>query len=252
MSRTLLYTVQRVLEKLDLDVINSINDSQDAVLVAREAEDTFFDLVSRNEWPERYDIIELENVGDTNNPTALRLPSEVLRIDSLRYDITKTGDTDKVYKDLKQLDAEEFLDIVYNRSSSSSDITEVSYKGVSMFILNDAEPTYYTTFDNKLIVMDAWLSSEETTVNGSKSVCRGSFIPSWEHDDDFVIPLDNNTYPLYLAELAAACSMYLNGVQSFEDERRRARGISRLRRKAFRTDKQIKQNKYGRDGNGVS
>ena len=46
MSRTLLYTVQRVLEKLNLDPVNSINDTEDALLISREAESTFYDLMT--------------------------------------------------------------------------------------------------------------------------------------------------------------------------------------------------------------
>mgnify|MGYP003151822124 FL=1 len=50
MARTLLYTVQRVMEKLNLDPVNSISDSEDALLVSREAETTFYDMLTRGEW----------------------------------------------------------------------------------------------------------------------------------------------------------------------------------------------------------
>lgn len=252
MSRTLLYTVQRVLEKLDLDVVNSINDSQDAVLIAREAEDTFFDLINRNEWPERYDLIDLESVGSTSNPTALRLPSNVLRITSLRYDITEDGDENQSFRTIEQLDPEEFLDIVYARKSSLSNVQEVSYKGIPLYVYNDQQPTYFTTFDNNLLVLDSFVNTTETTLNGTKAVCRGSFLPSWQHTDNFVIPLDNNTYPLYLAELSSACSISLNGAVLPTEEFRKAAGMNNLRRKAFRTEKHVKKNDYGRIGNGVS
>jgi len=253
MARTLNYTVQRVLEKLDLDAVDSINDSQDAILVAREAEDTFFDLVSRNEWPERYDLIEVESVSDTNLPTALRLPTKVLRVSSLRYDTTDPStDTADEIKNLEQLDPEDFLDLVYSRRSDSDEVTEATYKGSPLYLLNNQAPTYFATFDNEFIIMDSWIQTVETTVQGSKTIARASAVPVWEHDDDYAIPLDNVTYPLFLAELTSACSVYLNGAQSLEDERRRRLGISRMRRKAFRTDKDIKKNLYGRLGNGVS
>lgn len=252
MARTLNYTVQRVLEKLDLDVIDSINDSQDAILVAREAEDTFFDLLSRNEWPERHDLLEVESVSDTNLPTALRLPTKVLSISSLRYDVTTPEDDDSVIKTLEKLDVEDFLELVHSRNTSADEVVTASYKDIPIYLLNNQAPTYFTTFDNEMLVMDSWISAVETTVQGSKTIARGSFVPVWAHDDDFVIPLDNVTYPLFLSELTAACSVYLNGAQSLEDERRRRLGISRMRRKAFRVDQDLKKNLYGRKGNGVS
>lgn len=253
MARTLLYTVQRVLEKLDLDVVDSINDSQDAILVAREAEDTFFDMISRNEWPDRHDLLEVQSVSNVELPTALRLPPNVLGISSLRYDVTDPStDTDKVIKNLEQLDPEDFLDLVYSRNSTSSEVFSAVYKDIPLYLINNEAPTYFTTFDNEYIILDSWLSDVETTVQGHKSVARGSQNPIWLHDDNYEIPVENNIFPLYLSELTASCSVYLNGAQSLEDERRRRLGISRMRRKAFRTDVDTKKNNYGRNGNGVS
>lgn len=252
MNRTLLYTVQRVLEKLDLDDVNSINDTQDAVLVAREAEDTYYDLINRNEWPERYDLIEVESVSDVTNPTALRLPDNVLNISSLRYDVTGPDDVETIVRELEQLDVEEFLDRMYARHSNDVDIVLADYKGIDLYVYNNQAPTFYTTFDNEYLILDSWYGSQESTVNGTKSIVRASSLPAFELVDEYVIPLEATTYPLYLSEVAAAVSLYLNGTQSPEDERRRNRGISRLRRKAFRTERQIKSNKFGRDGSGRS
>ena len=252
MNRTLLYTVQRVLEKLDLDAVNSINDTQDSILIAREAEDTYYDLVNRNEWPERYDMIEIESVSDVANPTALRLPDNVLNISSIRYDVTTATDTNTVIKELEQLDVEDFLDRIYQRQSTATNVVTAEYKGIDLYVYNDQAPTFYTTFDNEYIILDSFDSAQETTVQGVNTKVRASIIPTFEMTDAYIIPVDNTTYPLYLAEVSAAMSFSLNGTQSPEEERRRNRGISRLRRTAFRTDKQIKSNSYGRDGSGRS
>lgn len=242
MSRTLLYTVQRVLEKLDLDVVNDISDSQDAVLVAREAEDTFYDLVNRNEWPERYDILKLESVGDINNPTALRLPSNMLKMESVRYNTTT----------LTKLTPEEFLDKVYTRNPSENDVVEAVYNGVALPIYNNQAPEYYTVFDNEHLILDSYESAVEATVQGSKTVAHGSTTPVFSQDGDFVIPVDSVTYPLYLSEVAAAASLSLNGTQAPEEERRRNRGMSRLRRSAYRTEEKSFKNNFGRNGTGRS
>jgi len=252
MNRTLLYTVQRVLEKLDLDSVNSINDSQDATLVAREAEDTFYDLLSRNEWPERFDLLEIESVIDTTNPTALRLPANVLNISSVRYDVTGPTDTEKTIKELKYLPPEDFLKMIYTRKPEDTEIFTSDYKDIPLYVYNDRAPEFYTTFDNEILVMDSWFSALEATLVGSKTIVRGSSVPTFLMTDEYIIEVDTVTYPLYLAEVAAASSYYLNGATSPEDERRRNRGISRLRRTAFRTDVQLKQNRFGRDGNGRS
>jgi len=254
MSRTLLYTVQRVLEKLNLDVVDSINDTQDAILIAREAEDTFFDLVSRNEWPERYDLLEVESYSDVNLPTALRLPKNVLRIESLRYDISDPleVDTPKVIQNLTQVTTEEFLERTYSRNTELDNVVEANYKDIPLFLLNDHYPQYFTTFDNEILILDSWDSSVESTLQGSKTVANGSKTEIWLHEDEYVVPVNTVVYPLYLSELTAASSVYLNGTQSIEDERRRRLGISRLRRKASRVNEESLKNDYGRLGNGRS
>lgn len=250
MSRNLLYTVQRVCEKLDLDVVNSINDSPDAILIAREAEDTLYDLFTRNEWPERYDATVLESVGNLSNPTALRIPSNVTKIKSLRYDVTETGDANQTYREITKLDPEEFLEYTYSRATSESDVSVITYNGIDIFVLNDTQPTYYTTFDNEHVILDSYNSTLESTLQGSKSVVVAASVPTFVMQDSYIIPLDENTYPLYLAELTAACSLALNGSNDIESERRRNRGISRLRRSAFRTGAPSFKNNYGRNGNG--
>lgn len=252
MNRTLLYTVQRVLEKLDLDEVNSINDSQDAILIAREAEDTFYDLVNRNEWPERYDLIKVESVGDVNNPTALRLPDNVLNVQTIRYDVTESGEADTIYKELTPLSPEDFLDKIYSRNSSDTDITVATYKGIDLYVYNDRAPEYFAVFDNEYLVLDSWDSAVETTVQGAKSVVRASSIPTFQVTDAYVIPFDVVTYPLYLAELTAAASFALNGTADPENERRRNRAMSRLRRSSYRTGVESTKNNFGRNGNGRS
>jgi len=252
MNRTLGYAVQRVLEKLDLDSVNSINDSQDAILIAREAENTYYDLISRNDWPERYDLIEIDSVSDVSNPTALRLPDNLIEMKWLAYDITKLTDTRDSIEHLEKVSPDEFLKRVYNRDSSDTNVITVQYNNTPLYIINDKAPEYYTSFDNEYVILDSWDVTQETTVQGNKTVALASTLPNFSIEDEFVIPLDALTFPLFLAELAATMSVHLNGQQAIEEERRRNRGISRLRRESFRTQQESLSNKFGRHGNGRS
>lgn len=250
MSRTLIYTVQRVMEKLDLDPVNSLQDSPDAILVAREAEDTFYDLLSRDEWPDRHDTYKLESVGSIPNPTSLRLPDNVTKVTSVRYDVTESGSSNKTYKEMKELTPSTFLDYVYARQTSEDNVAVATYNNTDVFILNDKAPEYYTTFDNEYLVFDSYDSTLESTLQGNKSVITAVTVPVFVANDTFEIPLDNNMYSLYLSELTASCALALTGSNDLEAERRRNRGISKLRRSAYRTSNPDNRNYYGRDGNG--
>ena len=253
MERTLLYTVQRVLEKLNLDPVNSINDTEDALLVSREAESTFYDLMTRAEWKDKIDLIEVESVSDLNNPTALKVGEDVHNITSLRYDVTTSTDSNKVIREICWLEPEDFLRKSHSLNTSDGNVKEVNYKGIPLFVLSNKQPEYYTSFDNELLVLDSYDSSVEDTLIGTKSICYGKKVPSWLQDDDFVIPVQDSLYPLYLSMLASACSLYLNSEVNQEDERRQARGISRMRREQIKTELEyFPKFKYGRKGNGLA
>lgn len=253
MNRTLLYTVQRVLEKLNLDPVNSISDTEDSLLVSREAESTFYDLMTRAEWEEKIDLIEVNSLSNLNNPTALELDDDTHNITSLRYDVTTAEDDHKIIRELTWLEPEEFLKRSYHWNTANDEVTEVTYRDVPLFVLNNKMPEYYTSFDNKTLILDSYHSDTEDTVVGNKTICYGKQVPSWSESDTFVIPIQDSLYPLYLSMLASACSIYMNSEVNQEDERRQARGISRMRREQIRTELEyFPKFKYGRKGNGLA
>jgi len=253
MSRTLIYTVQRVLEKLNLDPVNSLSDTEDSILVAREAESTFYDLLTRAEWQSNLDLLKIESMSDLSNPSSLRIDDNISHISSVRYDVTTADDSYKNIRTLHWISPEDFLEKSFYHNSSSDNVTEISYKGKPLFIVNDRMPTYYTSFDNETLVLDSFDKEVEDTVVGSKTICYGEIEPSWLETDSFVIPVQDSVYPLYLSMLTAACSMYMNSEVSQEDERRQARGISRMRREQNRTELEyFPKFHYGRKGNGIA
>lgn len=253
MDRTLLYTVQRVLEKLNLDPVNGISDTEDALLISREAESTFYDLMTRGEWKSKVDLIEVNSVSDLNSPTLLELGPEVHTIKSVRYDVTTPDDDHKVYRKLKWMEPEDFLEKSYRLNTSKDNVQETVYNDVPILVITDRQPEYYTSFDNKFLVLDSYDSEVESTLIGTKSIVYGESVPAWSEDDTFVIPVQDSIYPLYLSMLASACSLYMNSEVNQEDERRQARGISRMRREQIRTEMEyFPKFRYGRNGNGLA
>lgn len=253
MSRTLNYVVQRVLEKLNLDPVNSINDTEDSLLVSREAESTYYDLLSRGTWPFQEGLIKVQSLSDTGNPTTLKMADKIDKIKSVRYDITEAGASNKDIRELCWLEPEEFLSMVYSRNTGDNSVDVVNMFGTELFVYNDRAPTYYTSFDSSHLVMDAYNSSEEVTLLGSKTICKATVIPVWVQDDEYIIPVDDKFFPLYLSALTSACSVMLLSVQNIEEERRQARAISRIRREAYKTEAEVfPKFKFGRKGNGVS
>lgn len=252
MNRTLLYTVQRVLEKLNLDPVNSIADSEDALLISREAETTFYDMMTRAEWKQNLELLKLESVSDLSQPTVLLLPANVQGIDSVRYDCSELN-KNKDIRRIKFLEPEEFLTRSYCLNTDKDNVVEMLVNGNLVLVEDDKSPRYYTSFDNEQLVFDSYNKELSDTILASKSICYGEIVEPWLEEDTYVIPLHNDLYSLYLATLSAACSMYMNSEVSQEDERRAARGISRMRREQIRTELEyFPKFKYGRKGNGLA
>ena len=115
---TVIEMVQKVLEALGSDEVNSISDTVEATQVARLLEDTYYELLNQKEWPWLKQLRQLESVADSTRPYYLRIPDAVVRIDKFKYD-----DTDRVTTPLEPLDIEdvywcepeEFVDLVQNR-----------------------------------------------------------------------------------------------------------------------------------------
>lgn len=254
MQKTLLYTVQQVLGKLDLDPVNSIAESQDALFIAREAETTYFDLFNRGDWLTHFDLLKLEGVSDEDQPTVLRLPDNVSKVTSVRFEDSHylTPDQKLEVRELDYVCPEEFLSKSFNLNQEHTSTKLVQYKDIKFFVRTDDHPKTYTMFDNEHLVCDAYRSDLWDTLVGDKFFAYGKKFPNWIMENEFVIPVEANKYHLFLSELTAACAQYLTDSVSPEDERRRSRAISRMRVEDSRKELETVKHNFGRNGNGRS
>lgn len=248
MQRSLLYIVQRVLAKLDLDEVNSIEDTVESEQIAHEAEITYYDLLSRNDWPHLNNVMTLDSVAGDNNRVVLKLPTNVVEIKDVRYDITDpdVNSGQRATRKIQYLEPKDFLDRTACRNSTLDTTTEQTINGVVFLIKTDKDPDYWTTFDNETLVFDSYDSEIETTLTGSKAQVLAKQLPTFTISDTFVPDLPAQMFPLYISELSAACSIYLRNEVSQPDERRSNRAISRMRRKSISAGIKGSKNNFGR------
>lgn len=270
MAHTLNYTVQRVLDKLNLDPVNSINDTEDSLLVAREAESTFYDIISRHDWTFQEQAIKLEAaevLTDENDVVvqiaSLKLPEDVIKINTLYAlhppyptDINSDGDG-LDWKEVKYLTPKEFIEnsFKYKYDPTSTKTAYVYYKDKDFHfnIGREDAPRYFTTFDDENIVFDSVDKNVGMTVLPLYTMCLGFVEPSWTTEDDFVIPVPSKLYPMFLSALTVACSQMLLSTRAYEEERRYNRAMNRMSHEAYRVavDRFPKVN-FGRKGNGLA
>lgn len=255
MKYTLLEVVQHVLSSMDSDEVDSISDSTEAEQVALVCEEVFYDIIEQDEWPNKQNVINLDSVSDTDNPTSLLIPDEVAYVWNIKYNVKKPDDDNKIYRTLEYKRPEDFVELVLRRNTSDSNVKIVEpNEQAEIFIITDQMPNYWTSFDDKYIILDSYDSDVDTTVQSSKTIAFGEIIPTFQMQDDWTIDFPAHMHPYYLAECKAYCHWYFKQQQSVKDERKALRSRSRLRRIKNRTgvdyyDQTARKN-FGRKHNG--
>lgn len=232
MKMTLLDIVQSILSSMDSDEVNSINDTVEATQVATIVRDNYNYIISRLNYPSHHSLVELEASLDPNLPNVMFRPDGLLEIDWLAYN--------KKRLTWKPLDT--FLEDMYSMDPSlTPNMIEVSLtEGTStipMHVMTDRDPTYYTTYNDRTILFDAFNANESTTLVKDRSMAYGECNTQFQMVDTFVPPLDHNHFPLLLNESKAQAFEDLKSTPSPNAERKLRKGWirSQLTKRATKT-----------------
>ena len=240
MKKTLLELVQSILSDMDSEPVNSISDSIEAEQIASVIEDTYFNFISARNIPEHRQLIKITSLSDNTRPTHFQYVGK--EIYWLRYNIDETTGTN--YREVKFIEPGDF--VTRNVDTSNTLIVPDVQAGTDLIIRNDRMPSFYTSFDDEYIVMDAYKSSIESTLQNSKTQAYGVVYPTFTISDAFTPDLDDTLFPYLLAESkSVAFSLFKSGSDpKVEQAARRLK--SYVQNDMFRTKKENVRNKYGR------
>ena len=230
---TLLDMVQNILSALDSDPVDSIDETVEAVQVAELVKEAYFELLSQRDWPFLFTLGALQALGDTSNPTKMKIPDTWNKIKWIKYN----------KKEVQWVDPETFNDIITNRVEQTGVVNSSGY------VINQ-DPTYWTSYDDTYIVFDGYNSIVDTTLQASKSVVYGTQQASWSHIDTFVPNIPEKFFPTLLAEAKSQAFVNLKQLSNAREERKATRGRMAMRNDAWRNENgEIKYNtlvNYGR------
>ena len=196
-KQTLLDMVQRIAEFIDGETVNSISDTPEAMQIATIVKETYEYLLQTREIATRDSIIHFDNVVDPKRPNYLKYQDLVFEVFSLKYYDYRT----KKYLDVQYMEPEEFLRRSLDVDFERKDVTQVlDDSGVLLNIFNNRCPRYYTSFDSIHIVFDAYDSENEHTIQDSKAVSYGRFMPEFRLEDDFVPNMAPQHFSLLLSK----------------------------------------------------
>lgn len=246
-SMTLLEIVQDILSDMDSDEVNSINDTVEALQVAGIVKSTYFNIIDGRDWPHLYEFFQLDPSGTDARPTHMALPSDVLDVRYIKYNVRTSTDTKDKYTLIKYKTPEEFMEAVDARDSSESRVTQVTDPtSILINILNDVAPTFYTSFDNVNIVMDAYDSDVDTTLQQSKTQCYGKVYPTWTVSDTFTPDLPLNMFSYLLNESKSTCFARLKQLGDQKSEQHSITQRRRMSQEAWRVKNGITYPNFGR------
>ncbi len=201
MKKTLLEITIDVLNAVDGDEINSISDTVESLQIAGDIQTVYYDIIGRKDWQFLRALRTLGSVSDSAKPTHLLVPEHVSKMETLLYNKRKLGNDRNFYKPVHFKYPDEFLLYVNGRDNTAVNYQEVvDVNGVSFTIRNDAHPTYFTSFDDKYIVMDNFDSALENTLQGQYTQALLFTHPVWEVKDEFVPELPAEMFSMLIAE----------------------------------------------------
>lgn len=242
MRTTLLSMVQSILSDMDSEDVNSISDTVEAQQIASVIQDTYFNLISAREIPEHKQMLQLTSLSNSQKPTHFRYPNNTKEIEVLFYNTATSGST---YTQVYFLEPIDFLNRVDETATNVLQVGTVAGE-VPVFVYTDRMPKYYTSFDDDNIIMDAYNSSIESTLQTSKSRAYGTIYPTFSITDSFEPDLDDTMLPYLLAEAKSTCFSLFKSGSDPKVEQAARRLKSYVQNDMYKTRRENKRPKYGR------
>lgn len=190
-KQTLLEMTQDILSSLDGPEVNSIGDTVESLQVATTIKQCYYNICATLSIPSKMALAQLDATNDVSRPNYLKLPSNIKDVEWIKYN----------EKTLYYLSPQEFVNLV----RPDSYINVEDFSGVVLKIGNTEDPQYWTTFDNDYVCFNSFNSTEESTLQQSKSICWGQTDNVFVLEDNYVPDLDSSYFPLLIAEATATC-----------------------------------------------
>ncbi|CAH9015059.1 head completion adaptor [Vibrio phage 468E53-1] len=252
MKMTFLEMVQDIHNDLDLDLINSIDDTVESQQVAQIIKTTYFAMMSNRNWPHLRKTIQFIASNTTQRPTHMTVPEGMKELEFVNYNCQKEGETRLRYKAIKWLEPDSFL-IKANALNTDADNTQVvnDPTGVQLVIKTDKAPEFFTSFDDKTLVFDSFDSDVENTLQVSKCQCMAYMMPNWTHSDSAIPDLPAEAFISLLEEAKSKASLKLKQSADNKAEQESVRQRNWLSRKAWKVNGGIQYPNYGRKGHKI-
>lgn len=208
---SLLDVVQKTLDAMDGDEVNTVAATTESRQVMTNAEIVYNDIITTAELPEQYRLYSLDPSNDTDIPIVMYRPTAYETMDWVKYKRTvdeDSGDT-RLWTMMVPVALEEFLkrsDGLNPDDDNVSTMTlELAGTDLEINYYTDRSPDYFTTFDDTTILFNSIDTSVEATLQSSKTLAYGQYTTQFLGIDSFTPGFDSNVHQIWLNETIALC-----------------------------------------------
>lgn len=203
MKYTLLELSQIIASSMDSDEFTSINDTTESYQIAQVIRTTFYDLANQGHFPEHMVLFNLLETSAAT-PTRMTLPTDINSLKWLKYNVEDLVNTDQQWEILRPLSLEDFTFRMHQLNESATDVDTynltIGSSTISILLINDKAPEFYTTYDDNSIIFDSYDSTTETFLRTIKTEGYGRKIQTFSMYDSFTPTLDEDQFALLLQE----------------------------------------------------
>ena len=243
MKQNLISIVKSILSDMDSEDVNSIDDSVEALQVASIVKDTFNNLIATREVPETNRLLKLAAASDNQFPTHFQYGEDVKEVQKVWY-----TNRDGSYYEVHWREPLDFLNLTDSAYNQNVLVSYDKRAGTTLNIRTDADPRYYTSFDQNWIVMDSYDSLRDNSLQESKTRAYGTMYPRFEISDHYVPDLEATMFPYLVAEAKSTAMSLLKGQSDPKVEQNARRQKNYIQNDKFRTKKHPYIVAYGRSG----
>lgn len=208
MKQTLLEMVQRILEAVDGQVVDSIEDTREAMQIANCIKESYQHLLYTRDIKAKSNLIQIHSMSDTTQPTTFLINDNIEQITLFKY----YDSVNERWVTLTWMDPEHFIDMCLNRNPNKDNVTRLKEptSGVYYNVYNDRAPQYFTSFDDQHLVCDAYNTEDSETLMEESTVIYGYIQPEFKLEDDFIPDLAAQHFPLLLSTAKVQAAYELN------------------------------------------
>jgi hypothetical protein len=194
-----------------------------------------------------YELFQLDASGTSSRPTHMKLPENIIDLKYIKYNCKTLTDTKDKYLKIKYLMPEDFMEVVDKRDSSKSNVTVVTDPtGISINVMKDKAPEYFTSFDDENLVFDSYDSEVDTTLQNNKTQCHGKRSVAFTLSDSFTPDLPVQMFSYLLAEAKSTSFVTLKQMANAKAEQVSVSQKRRMSQDAWRVKNGIHYPNYGR------